>query len=643
MSPRPVRRTQAIIPFGVGAMIDFPGPVSLIHCGLDSWPFDEGDPDHWEFRIEDERRLAERLGVKYFVQPPDFRFARTGEDANVANLNLKLPFLRFPRWHVCPRCGIMHEAALHDRAAPQCQGPVGSGKDKGKPHGRRRTIQVRFIAACVNGHLHDFPWWEWVFQSADIERKGRLRMITTGSASLAGVRIVCEKQTDDITIIARRTLLKAFRSDPGKEKSALSGIGVFCRGDNPALGIPSANYPSPGCGSPLYPLLRGGANVYFPHVVSSIYLPPIDNAASEDVLEILENPRVWAFLSLVAKGNQDKKVDVNQAQLVIQQYYPEKKIEPVQLAEAANRKLGNETARVRVPLSTDPAEQTFRRQEYELIRRDVQEGYPKTNLLIRSENMSGYDPIISDNFKRISLLHKLRETRAFVGFSRIFPEDGLDDQQRRKLISRRTPLDWLPGVIVRGEGIFLELREEKVYQWLGEKSIDLQRRILPMKETLDQVREARRQSPRQISPRFVFLHTLAHLMINELIYECGYGSASLRERLYSANGEHPMAGILIYTAAGDSEGSMGGLVRMGKPGRLESVIRRALENARWCSTDPICIESKAQGPDNCNLAACHSCALLPETSCEEMNRLLDRGLVVGTLSNPGLGFFSEVF
>jgi hypothetical protein len=138
------------------------------------------------------------------------------------------------------------------------------------------------------------------------------------------------------------------------------------------------------------------------------------------------------------------------------------------------------------------------------------------------------------------------------------------------------------------------------------------------------------------------MHTLAHLLINELIYECGYGSASLRERLYSVDGDHPMAGILLYTAAGDSEGTMGGLVRMGKPGRLEGVLRRALENARWCSTDPVCIESLGQGPDNCNLAACHSCALLPETSCEEMNRLLDRGMVVGTLSQPQMGFFSGV-
>jgi hypothetical protein len=195
-------------------------------------------------------------------------------------------------------------------------------------------------------------------------------------------------------------------------------------------------------------------------------------------------------------------------------------------------------------------------------------------------------------------------------------------------------------MVVRGEGIFLQFKESKIKAWLNEYSVDLEERLECMSQTFVQARVKRHQDAREVTPRFVMLHTLAHLLINQLIYECGYGSASLRERLYSAEGESPMAGILLYTAAGDSEGTMGGLVRMGKPGQLEAVMRRGLERARWCSADPVCIESTGQGPDNCNLAACHSCALLPETSCEEQNRLLDRGLVIGTLYNSNLGFFS---
>lgn len=144
-------------------------------------------------------------------------------------------------------------------------------------------------------------------------------------------------------------------------------------------------------------------------------------------------------------------------------------------------------------------------------------------------------------------------------------------------------------------------------------------------------------------PRFVLLHTLGHLLINELVFTCGYSSASLRERLYvSTNAEREMAGLLIYTAAGDSEGTMGGLVRMARPDNLRAVFVSAVSGARWCSTDPVCMEAgeQGQGPDSCNLAACHGCALLPETSCEEFNRFLDRGLVIGTFTDPTLGYFS---
>jgi hypothetical protein len=87
---------------------------------------------------------------------------------------------------------------------------------------------------------------------------------------------------------------------------------------------------------------------------------------------------------------------------------------------------------------------------------------------------------------------------------------------------------------------------------------------------------------------------------------------------------------------------MGGLVRQGLPGRLETTFLRGLQAARWCSSDPVCIESVGQGADNANLAACHGCVLVPETSCEEGNRLLDRAILVGTPDKPEIGFFEAL-
>jgi hypothetical protein len=139
----------------------------------------------------------------------------------------------------------------------------------------------------------------------------------------------------------------------------------------------------------------------------------------------------------------------------------------------------------------------------------------------------------------------------------------------------------------------------------------------------------------------VLLHSFAHLLIRQLAYDSGYDSSSISERIYASNGSNGMAGILLYTASGDSEGTLGGLVRQGRPEYLPSTINAALENGRYCSSDPLCIESTGQGLNSLNLAACHACSLLPETSCEMSNMLLDRALIIGHPENLQLAYFGE--
>lgn len=704
---RPIRRTQAIAPFGPGAMVDFPGPVSLIHAGLDAWPFDEGNPEHREFRIDDEHRLARRLGVDFFVQPPDFR-RPDRHGGQQRNLNLMLPFLRFPLWHVCPRCGRMHKGRFHDRDAPNCEGPISTGSDAGKAHPRRKTFQVRFVAACRKGHIQDFPWVEWVFEGnpGDWKPDGVdrwLRMTTSGSASLGGVAVQAEEKGANgrPTVVARRTLAGAFASEPDTAneagvETALSRLGVFCSGVNPVLAIGSVTRPAPGnCGEPLFSLLKSAANLYFPSVVSSIYIPDIDDRALDQaVLDLLDDRDIRSRLRAGAMDSDNGLVSVRAAGNALAAYKPESAVQPAAIAEAANRHLLHgillEDRRTRayldqrrktapdgvLPLDAvgsavrslnwgiDPAlllealreqlsgielrveqatvqveETDYREQEYRVFSHDIQIGYPKTDLDIRNAKLTDYGDLVRQSFSRVALLHKLRETRAFEGFSRIHAT-GLTRMEQRALFMEQ-PRQWLPAIIVRGEGIFLQLSEQRIQAWLESRGIRLEGRLSLMQSNLAAMSARRHLEARPVSPRFVLLHTLAHLLINQLVQDCGYGSASLRERIYSSDGENPMAGILIYTAAGDSEGTMGGLVRMGQPDRLDEVIGRALDKARWCSTDPVCIESRGQGPDNCNLAACHSCALLPETSCEEQNRLLDRGVLIGTIEQPDLGFFSS--
>lgn len=145
--------------------------------------------------------------------------------------------------------------------------------------------------------------------------------------------------------------------------------------------------------------------------------------------------------------------------------------------------------------------------------------------------------------------------------------------------------------------------------------------------------------PSPATPRMVLLHTLAHVLINEWSLEAGYPAAALRERLYAAD---DMAGVLVYTATSDSAGSLGGLVAQGEPETLGRTLRSAVRRAEWCSSDPLCMETEASGAGGINLAACHACVMLPETSCEHNNILLDRALLVGTSHDPLLGYFEGV-
>ena len=221
---------------------------------------------------------------------------------------------------------------------------------------------------------------------------------------------------------------------------------------------------------------------------------------------------------------------------------------------------------------------------------------------------------------------------------------GLTPMEKRALFISDRTLDWLPAVIVRGEGIFFEFSSDALTEWYESNYRELEER-----ESLLTAAKAQRERSSTdlivpVTAKKVLIHTFAHVLINELIFHCGYGSASLRERIYCSDTTDPeMNAVLIYTAAGDTEGSMGGLVNMGSSSRLPEVIENAIMRASWCSADPTCIESRGQGPrasESGGLSLLRS--FLPETSCEEMNNSLDRAMLVGTLENPELGFFKDL-
>jgi hypothetical protein len=266
-------------------------------------------------------------------------------------------------------------------------------------------------------------------------------------------------------------------------------------------------------------------------------------------------------------------------------------------------------------------------------------------LQVQLTDIQSFDESLRPYFSTISLVKKLRETRALVGFSRIVSGSNLSLEPKKKMMFKQAPSkedSWLPAVIVHGEGIFMEFDQDRLKAWESNPAVEGRvRKLVDHYRILETTRNWLHKS---LSARFIMIHTFAHILINQLTFECGYSAASLRERLYVSNlGGEELSGVLIYTASGDSEGTLGGLVAMGRPGYLEDMIWKALEKAKWCSADPVCMEigaSGGQGPESCNLAACHNCALVPETSCQEGNRFLDRALLIGDpVSGADIGFF----
>jgi hypothetical protein len=240
----------------------------------------------------------------------------------------------------------------------------------------------------------------------------------------------------------------------------------------------------------------------------------------------------------------------------------------------------------------------------------------------------------------IFLIDRLREVRVFAGFHRVTSDK--EKPLTHPNLASRAPA-WLPAVEVFGEGIFLRFNENTLRDWENEQARTLQDRIGELRERLNDPDEfTRRFSSRNESlARFVLVHTFSHVFIRQLQYECGYSSASLRERLYVYPDK---AGLLIYTADADSEGSLGGLVRQGSITRLGSTVQAAMSRGAWCSNDPVCSELPARGPGRTNRAACHACALVSETSCTEMNGLLDRTLLIGSGPVKGnlVGYFQDM-
>lgn len=601
-----IRRDSLISPWGIGAIVPFPHDESLMVAGLDYW-FDENhDYNDPSFIITDER-LSKRLGGKQFVSPPDFR--ERSQDPEHAEM--KIPAVRFPLWHYCPVCGNM-ELVGTAGDKQRCSGEIRKAngketycsKNKANPKKMPLLVPERFIAVCKNGHIEDFPIMEWVHKKSGMPITPSCKLVrSTGgsSSSLAGIRYTC-------TCGASANMGGAFGW------GALDKIDYFCKGNRPWLGEGE----NEGCGEPMLVLQRGASNVWFADVISSVYIPWLPKYKNQVTKDCIADG-IKRFTSSRTNGVIDEQT--------IKRYVLSRKEWDDDID--AEQVFGEIMETIKNIQEEDSAmsDESYRKQEFDVLTSTV--GTPEDELYVKNYSMDRYMNL--GFLHSISLVHKLRETRVFQGFRRISPDNAM------AAISANEK-SWLPAIKNSGEGIMLEFDINKMQNWAMAEKVKKRTQIIEQN-----LKNSGKLTKEKLNPIYVLLHTFAHCLITALASESGYSNASIREKIYCAQflkEDNPiMAGILIYTASGDSEGSLGGLVRQGLPGKIETIIKRAINDARWCAADPVCIQSVGQGQYGCNLAACHNCALLPETSCENKNMFLDRGLMIGTLDDNTIGYF----
>ena len=600
-----VRAAQAVLQYGVGAMVDFADQTLVT-----------GAPETWErFAKKYDDRFSRALGVDYFALP------------------IQISYERFPEWYFCPKCRRFQtlrqwisEYKRNTRERIKEWDPSMTYHMQ-CPTCHQDLVVARIVTVCENGHLNDFPWIQWVHVKSNkpVCPHPALMFKTgaSGTEGLEGLTIECS------ACKARASLKGAFSNDCFEKLDEKMQSNVFyCEGNHPYLHTK--------CKCNLHPrtVQRGASSVYFPLVYSSLVIPPYADKLYLKIESSQGFEKLSAFIEVLGTEDFDENIDIIRSKVDI---YANKISAEIgesceHIAQILKKKFLERDENVTAVTSVQ-----YRLEEYQALNGSTT---PTSNSLgdFSREEMCVFDYHIP-HIRSIALIDKMRVMNALVGFSRISPISNRDDNGYVDI--KKPETRWYPAYEVKGEGIFIEFDSEDIDSWIRNNP-EVQERASLINHNYNESFIGSNHY-RLITPKLIMLHTLSHLLITQLSFECGYSVASLSERIYCSEKSEgaEMAGIFIYTASGDCEGTLGGLVRQGRSDTFPNILRKAIANAQICSNDPVCIMSRGQGRDSLNLAACHACCLLPETCCEERNGFLDRAMIIGTYDYKEIGFWSD--
>lgn len=607
---------------GIGSLIETTDNSIIIET-FDSWGYADLNEKLAHYIIKDDRllqRLKNRFpNLKHLVAIP------TDRDSILHHIQPKASY--FPKWFYCtnPKCGRL---ATYDEwlkrwlAAGKKREFFNPPKCSNNDCNENHLEQIRFVMTCSNGHIQDLPWELWnnrlpTDRTNEEENEDENKNEKTKGPQLDFSKKCCERQDLVYKISRENTELSGIWIECKScgKKANLKGIFNYeqkCNGKKFWLGQLNGKFHEEECTAITSVKLKTSNSVYYANTLSSLYIPELQNPLSPEIRIDIDNmveSGQFTAEQIVQLISIQKKIDKE----LIQQYL--------------------ETGDIKyIP------DNIYRQTEYDYFLEKVQSD--NKQIKFRITDCSA----LINGFSKLVKIDKLKKTTVQTSFTRNEPIDIdsiLQNQneyeyavQRQSISKNSFDTKTLPALESYGEGILFVLDRKKLELW--EKQQEVVERTEKIKSNARNADWKSHQiTAKTLTPRKILIHTLSHLLMRELEYVCGYPISSLSERLYVSETMH---GFLISAFDG-TDGYLGGLSNLcNDMENLGDIINSAILRATDCSSDPICIESDGQGVGQLNLAACHSCTLTPETTCELSNLYLDRNLIV----NKEYGYFKSI-
>lgn len=605
MNDGELRQGQVITTFGPGAMIDLP-EVSVIVGGLELWTYPKvpGKRAIYEPRLQ--AQLARRRSVaevKLYAPPLD------PDDPTQLGIGIKV--VRFPRWFLAQKESTYRdESGREYRTRPlvHWKALVG-GEYQDDLRKRYKVVPVRFVQVCPRGHIDDVNWIRFLTRATGGIGSGELLFLDEAGAG---------NDFNEIFVRHERTGQRRRLADADISVGGLGG----CSGHRPWLGFGNREQ----CPMPARLMTRAASNAWFPHNLSVISLPDAGEKLRKAVDAVYDT-----YLREGCAGVGDVASERRKRSAVRQA-----------LEGFSDQAVWDEVQRRQSGKAPPPRSIKDAELETLLAQTETEPDDPESDFFARRRPLGELPPLLRGKLERVVLVHRLREVVAQLGFTRLeAPQTDINGDLSANV--QEAPLaaeeDWLPAIENRGEGVFISFNCEAVEAWRGRA----QARGLQLLDAYQQWCRANGLDPRSVAHPglpYLMLHSLAHLLLVQVALECGYTTSSIRERVYASSSLG--YGILLYTAGSGSEGTLGGLVEVGRA--IERHLVAAIERARLCSNDPVCSHHQPVNDvqeRQLHGAACHGCLFVPETSCERRNEHLDRALVVRALGMDDFSFFPE--